>query len=288
MTAAVVAQGPSPLRAAGWALLFLGVGFALTLVFVVAVAFVSGVPLEGGADPRSLLVQGVGGLLGYGVATWAIGLRWLGLTATDLRWAPLGRATPGFGLGLLLGALPAGLALGLSILVAGARFIPDAGDLAAYGTQVSLTILLLLPAALLEEVMFRGVAQVTLARGIGRVPAILVLSVTFAVAHVFNPNWTALGLVNIALAGVLLGLAFYLPGGIWAAWGAHLGWNATLAAMDAPVSGLPFAIPLIDYVPGGPQWLTGGTFGPEGGLLATLMILGASVTAWRWRERQST
>ena len=58
-----------------------------------------------------------------------------------------------------------------------------------------------------------------------------------------NPNVTPLGLGNIALAGIFLGLAFYAPGGIWTAWGAHLGWNALLAALDAPVSGLPFDIP---------------------------------------------
>jgi hypothetical protein len=38
------------------------------------------------------------------------------------------------------------------------------------------------------------------------------------------------------------------------------------------VSGLPFDIPLLDYSSGGPTWLTGGTFGPEGGLAATLAL----------------
>ena len=61
---------------------------------------------------------------------------------------------------------------------------------------------------------------------------------------------------------------------MWTAFGAHLGWNATLAALAAPVSGLPFDIPYIDYRMGGPAWLTGGAFGPEGGLLATAVARG--------------
>ena len=61
---------------------------------------------------------------------------------------------------------------------------------------------------------------------------------------------------------------------MWTAFGAHLGWNATLAALAAPVSGLPFDIPYIDYRMGGPAWLTGGAFGPEGGLLATVALIG--------------
>ena len=93
--------------------------------------------------------------------------------------------------------------------------------------------------------------------------------VIFALFHGLNPGITPLGLGNIALAGIFLGVAFYAPGGLWTAFGAHLGWNATLAALDAPVSGLPFSIPLIDYRAGDPVWLSGGHFGPEGGLLAT-------------------
>jgi hypothetical protein len=134
--------------------------------------------------------------------------------------------------------------------------------------------------------MFRGVGQVALARAIGRVRAVVLLSALFALAHLFNPNGTPLGLFNIGLAGLLLGFAFYLPGGIWTAWGAHFGWNAMLAALDAPVSGLPFEIPLIDYAPGGPQWLTGGTFGPEGGLLATTTLAIAVTVAWRWMGKE--
>ncbi|HWA17121.1 MAG TPA: hypothetical protein VG817_11845, partial [Gemmatimonadales bacterium] len=59
------------------------------------------------------------------------------------------------------------------------------------------------------------------------------------------------------------------------------GWNATLAAFDAPVSGLPFPIPAINYMPGQPDWLTGGAFGPEGGALASIVLLGAIGLTYR-------
>jgi hypothetical protein len=57
--------------------------------------------------------------------------------------------------------------------------------------------------------------------------------------------------------------------------------------MDAPVSGLPFRIPWIDYQPGGPAWLTGGSFGPEGGLLATAAIALAAGAAWQWSRKEA-
>jgi uncharacterized protein len=286
VTAAAVDGRSSPLRAVGWTVLFLSSGFLLTIVLALAATFVTAAAALPGGDPRQLAIQTVSGLVAFGLVTWMLGMKVLGLTLTDLRWLPLARAGRGFGVGLLLGTAPAMLALGLSLVAGGASFLADEGSLPRYLSQVGLTVLLLVPAALLEEIAFRGVSQVVLARGIGKFPAIIALSLLFALAHLLNPHGTALGMVNIALAGVLLGVAFYTPGGIWAAWGAHLGWNATLAALDAPVSGMPFQIPLIDYAPGGPPWLTGGSFGPEGGMLATVAIAMAIGVAWRWTRKE--
>jgi CAAX protease family protein len=99
---------------------------------------------------------------------------------------------------------------------------------------------------------------------------------------------TAAAIGNIALAGIFLSLAFYSPGGMWTAFGAHLGWNATLAALAAPVSGLPFDIPAIDYRTGHPVWLTGGAFGPEGGLLATVTLTLTVVLVGQWIRKERT
>lgn len=285
MTAAPVSQPLSPPRAVGWAILFLVAGFVLMVAFYAVGAFLTGG--HGGlGTARLILLQSAAGLLAFGLLTWGLGVRWLGLSLAELRYAVPAGAFRGFGLGCLIGWAPAALALALSLVVGGARVLGDSGTTADYLGAILRTTLLLAPAALVEEVMFRGVSQVLLARVVGRGPAVLALSGLFAMAHVFNPNTTALGLVNIGLAGVFLGATFYTPGGLWAAWGAHLGWNATLAALDAPVSGLPFPIPLINYEPGGPPWLTGGTFGPEGGLLATVAIALATLAAWRWSRKE--
>ncbi len=285
MTAAPVSQPLSPPRAVGWAILFLVAGFILMVAFYAVGAYLTG-GLGGLGTARLILVQSTAGLLAFGLLTWGLGVRVLGLTLTELRYAVPTGPVRGFGLGCLVGWAPAALALALSLVVGGARVLGDSGTATDYVGAILRTTLLLAPAALVEEVMFRGVSQVLLARVVGRWPAVLALSGLFALAHVFNPNTTALGLVNIGLAGIFLGATFYTPGGLWAAWGAHLGWNATLAALDAPVSGLPFPIPLINYEPGGPPWLTGGTFGPEGGLLATVAIALATLAAWRWSRKE--
>lgn len=238
--------------------------------------------------PVSLaLLQSLGLLLAFGISTWIIGVKVLGLGLRELRWrAPLGWAR-GFGAGLVLGILPAAVAMLLGVFAGGAAWMPDTGTLLDYLSQIGVLLLVLAPAALAEEVIFRGVPLVLLGRAMGRPAALVLLSLAFALAHVTNPDVTSRALGNITLAGILLSLAFFSPGGMWAAFGAHLGWNMTLAALGAPVSGLPFEIPFVDYDMGGPAWLTGGTFGPEGGLLSTLAITSAIVLATRWVQKGS-
>jgi hypothetical protein len=51
---------------------------------------------------------------------------------------------------------------------------------------------------------------------------------------------------------------------------------------------VPFQIPFLDYEAGGPAWLTGGAFGPEGGLASTLALTIAVLVARRWAGGKDT
>ena len=231
------------------------------------------------------LVQATAGILIYGALTWLVGVKAMKMPAAELGWVGGRPAVMGFGRGFGL-AFGLGLASLLLGLPAGSAWAPDGGAFGAYLGRVAILTLVLLPPALMEELAFRGAAVATMARGIGRGPAVLVTAVCFSAAHRANPEVTMLALGNIALAGVFLGATFFARGGLWTATGAHLGWNLALAASAASVSGLPFAIPWIDFRPGSPAWVTGGSFGPEGGLLATVVLTVGAVIALRWRHFQ--
>ena len=283
----------SPLKAIGWSVAFVVLVFVLTglLAFGFAAA-ITGSPAAasswlGGTGPVPVLLQATAMILSTAIFTWLIGFRILRLTPTDLRYR-VPHGGPGFALGTVAGALAAGVGLAIAALLGGAEWSRESGTVADYVGTVATTIVVLAPAALAEEVLFRGVPLLVLAAALGRGTAIVLIAVVFALVHLANPNVTALGIGNIALAGVFLGLAFYAPGGIWTAWGAHLGWNGVLAALDTPVSGVPFRIPFIDYDPGAPVWLTGGAFGPEGGLASTLALTIAVLVARRWAGKDTT
>jgi membrane protease YdiL (CAAX protease family) len=284
------------LKAIGWSIAFLATGLTLTTLLLWGAAAVIG----GGDVPTGMsvlqrpggvqaLAGGASQLAGFGIATWLIGMRLLRLDRRALRLAPRAAGVRGCGTGVALGAAAAALALVAAVAAGSAYWSRDSGGPAEYALQVLKTTAALAPAALSEELMFRGVPLVLMAAVAGRGTALVLVSgVTFALFHWLNPEVTPLAIGNIALAGLFLGVAFYAPGGLWTAFGAHLGWNATLAALDAPVSGLPFRIPLLDYHAGDPVWLSGGQFGPEGGLVATLALAVAIAVTVRWAGKEWT
>jgi hypothetical protein len=277
------------LKAIGWSIAFLVVGLLIGLPTVVGL----GSLVKGSAGNEwfsvtglpQIFIQGVGLVLGFGLATFLIGRKALGRTWEELRWRGSDSSGQGYARGLLLGAAAAGGAMVLGLAAAGAAWSTTTGSLLDWGRSTLLTGGALALPALSEELIFRGLPLILLAGVIGRWPAVVLTAIAFGLSHWSNPDITALGMVNIALAGVLLGTVFFSPGGLWAAWGAHFGWNLALAALGAPVSGLPLAMPYLAYNPGGPIWLSGGGFGPEGGLLASVTMLGATALAAQWIKK---
>jgi len=285
---------PRPvLWAVGAIVVFFLLGGLLSLLLLIPSASLltrGASPAELAAHPPAVFVLGQGLILtlAFGAATWVVGVRALGLSAADLRWRVPLRWVRGVGVGFALGIIPATVAMTMGVFTAGAGWSHDGGSFTQWITQAGATLLLLAPAALSEELMFRGLPMVVASRAIGRGRAIVLLSVLFALAHLKNPDVTAAGIGNIVLAGIFLSLAFFSAGGMWTAFGAHLGWNVTLAALAAPVSGTPFEMPYIDYHMGSPAWLTGGAFGPEGGLIATGVLAAAAVLVARWNGKEPT
>ena len=282
------------LKAIGWSVAFVVVGIVLGLPTVVGLgALVKGsAGTEWFSNPGlpQLLTQGVGLVVGFGLATLLIGRKALGRTWEELRWRGPHPAFPWFARGLALGAAAAGGAMVLGLAAAGAAWSTTTGSLLDWARSALLTGGALALPALSEELIFRGVPLILLAGVLGRWPAVVLTAVAFGLSHWSNPDITTLGMVNIAVAGVLLGTAFFAPGGLWTAWGAHLGWNLALAALGAPVSGLPLAMPYLAYNPGGPVWVSGGGFGPEGGLLASVTMLAGTALAAQWirKARETT
>ena len=200
------------------------------------------------------------------------------LADLGLYWTAASRRN--LALGFIGGAGAANLALGVPLLgrVAEMHPTPDAGP--TWGAVLFVTLLLLF-GALCEEVLFRGYAFQVLISTFGTWATILPMGALFGAAHAINPSATLLGTANTAAWGVLLGYAVVRSGDLWLAIGLHFGWNWTLPWYGVHLSG--FNIKMTGYAM---QWKigelwSGGEYGPEGGLLCTLVLGALIVFLWK-------
>lgn len=252
-----------------WLALFAAIGISVTIVLSDLVPGVGG---RQWALARSELYLLAGSL----AATWLVGR-----LANRYSWNRMGwrapRAVPRyFARGLGVGVAMAGLAVLLAVVIDGAEL--QLTGFAGFPDVVAPLVVVLCAGALFEELTWRGYPLRRLADAIGPGAATLLLAVAFGAAHLSNDGTSLLSTVNIAVAGLWLGVAFFSRGGMALAWGLHLGWNAGLSLVfDAPVSGQAFNVPGMDYTPGAHPWLDGGPFGPEGGLIGTVVFVAGVV-----------
>ena len=128
---------------------------------------------------------------------------------------------------------------------------------------------LLVPAALWEELLLRGFAFAVVRERWGTWRALLTTSLVFGLLHLQNAGAGVQSVVLVTLAGIFLGAILVRTGSLYAAWAAHLSWNFVMAGvLHAAVSGIGFSAPRYRLVDAGPDWATGGPWGPEGGVFA--------------------
>jgi membrane protease YdiL (CAAX protease family) len=205
----------------------------------------------------------------------------------ELGMRPAKGASLQFIWGLLLGAAGVGVAVlmieigGGVVLQKGQPAYPESADMGERMWPVAILIFLLY--AFNEEIIMRGFLYPFIKRSFGFTFALFLSTLVFSLLHLFNAGFDVIPFIDIFLAGIFLALLRELTGNLWFAGGAHFAWNFTLAALGLPVSGIvmllhpqPFHLEV-----SGPDWLTGGIFGPEGGLsgIAADCFL-IAITAW--------
>jgi len=146
-------------------------------------------------------------------------------------------------------------------------------------------------AAGVEELLFRGFAFQALVHNVGPAIALAVTSLLFGVAHLMNPEASAISTINTVLAGLWLGTAYLKTRSLWFCTGLHLSWNFVMVyVFGLPVSGLKdfdhLSLLIGSSYP--PVWVSGGSYGPEGGVVSAL-ILGLSILMiWKTKLLSTT
>jgi membrane protease YdiL (CAAX protease family) len=139
-----------------------------------------------------------------------------------------------------------------------------------------------------EEFTFRGYMQQALGERIGFWPAAGILSALFGIIHLGNGGESWVGALMAALFGIVSCLALERTGGLWLSIGMHAGFDyAETLIYGVPDGGFPAKNALMNAVLHGPNWLTGGSVGPEASTMAFVMLAAAFALMWMIYPRRA-
>jgi len=172
----------------------------------------------------------------------------------------------------------AGLLLGIALTGTSSLIIYYSGSLQWSEINFSpgdlfINLVLMLMIAAGEELAFRGYILKNLTKSFNQWTALGISSLLFMLAHAGNPAISAVALLNIFLAGFLMGLYYLFARNLWLPIALHFSWNFFQGAvLGFPVSGLGVSSVLIQDTSGN-SLITGGDFGLEGSIVSSLMFL---------------
>ena len=179
--------------------------------------------------------------------------------------------------GFFISALQFSMIYLLTTSMGWSQFQSWAWESESLGTVIGETVLMFLiflGVAYREELLSRGYHLQNLAEGSNLLLAVLISSLIFSALHLSNPNVNGMAVLGLLAAGSFLAYAYIRTKSLWLPIGLHLGWNFFESTVFGyPVSGMT-NFSLIQQQINGPEWITGGAFGPEAGLLLfpTLLI----------------
>ncbi len=268
--------------------MFLGQGLGAVIVVKLL-----GIDLGGLSEPKTLLyflifVFGAGALIAL---LWVRFIENRPLASMGL----VGRAAlPRFMRGLVMGLI-------FCAVVVFSIFALGGYDIAAIAPALQSPPALLMIGLLLigfivqgstEEILMRGWVMSAMASRFGLIIAVLVNSTVFAALHLGNEgldhiNWIAMA--NIVLVGIFLSFYAIREGSLLGVFGWHAAWNWLLGlGFGLEVSGMSVNAPALvvdfDARESVAPWITGGTFGPEGSLIVSLVLTAGII--WFLRPRK--
>ena len=145
-------------------------------------------------------------------------------------------------------------------------------------------------AGAVEEMIFRGVIMGMLEQRIGRVKAVLLPSILFAVVHMVGSSFDVMSMLQLLVSGSLVGILFSLiameSGSIWNSALVHGIWNMVMAGGILHIGKAIDSQALYNWVLNTDETLwTGGEFGAEASLIAiTVYLLVICLALWRMQN----
>jgi len=190
----------------------------------------------------------------------------------------LSHAVVGFALGLLLSGTGTFILIGNHNLQWTGIEYNTIALLTGFGVMVMV--------AFSEELVFRGYILSNLLLSMNKWMALIYSALIFTLFHISNPGINILAIVNIFLAGLLLGINYIFTKNLWYSLLFHFAWNFYQGSiLGYKVSGISLQ-PLLAQQLTGQSIMTGGTFGFEGSVVTSVLtLISISLLAWTYTKR---
>lgn len=235
-------------------------------------ALISGVSLKEMSAIKDIsldrhLVMQLSGFLGTMVVIY---LFWCLIDKQPIK--RLGFATQGIIADILLGLVVALVIIGGGTLILMAMGALTITSINVHVPSLLYTFALFIIVSLNEEILMRGYILNTLMMRYNRFVGLFVSSLLFALMHGMNANITWLSMLNLFLAGVILGSVYIYTRNLWFPISLHLFWNYLQGpVLGYAVSGMPIKS-LVSHKIMGNDTLTGGLFGFEGSIVCSILV----------------
>jgi membrane protease YdiL (CAAX protease family) len=164
------------------------------------------------------------------------------------------------------------------LIITGYGWTPTSSHSFFWGFLSTLVAMLLV--GFYEEWCFRGYQLLNLSEGLqypelgvrsAVIAATVGSSVLFGLVHAYNPNASGIAVFNIILAGLILAFPYIITGKLGLSVGLHFSWNFVQGGIFGfAVSGTRLDASAIQIAQQGPVSWTGGSFGPEAGLMGII------------------
>ena len=142
--------------------------------------------------------------------------------------------------------------------------------------------------ALFEEILMRGyILGRLLHTRMNKFLSLFISSALFALLHIFNPEIDFLPMLNLLLAGMLLGASYLYTKNLCFPISLHLFWNWIQGpVLGYEVSGNNFISSMLTLHLPEDNVLNGGAFGFEGSLICTVLMIVLTILIVWWGEKR--
>lgn len=185
----------------------------------------------------------------------------------------------GIAFAIILYAVGFGLSLAFGVVeIVGFDFQPS---------SLLLTLVFYLLVAITEELMVRGfILGRLIDGGFNKYLALFISSVIFSLMHIFNPNFAFIPFLNILLAGIFLGASYIYTRNLCFPIALHWFWNWLQGpVLGYEVSGNKFGESLLKLRLPEANLLNGGTFGFEGSILCSVLLVIGTALIMRYFKK---